>query len=92
MPFYLVCFDITDDQIRLDVGKCLSEYGVRVQKSVFEIFTRSNDITELLKEQIALLLEEDDDLRFYKICKPCRDGSFDLEGNPIASMPSSVIL
>jgi len=71
--FYLISYDISDDRKRTRVEKYLKNYGVRVQKSVFECM-----ITEAELEKIKRFVEntidfDTDSVRYYFICKNCRD-------------------
>lgn len=70
--FYLVCFDIVDDNKRYKVAKILKGCGYRVQKSVFEC----PDLTEKkllkLKNSIEKHIDaEDDSVRYYRQCRGC---------------------
>jgi len=50
MLAFLVCFDISDDRMRYRVGKELAHYGLRVQRSVFEITLRSGEELTALRK------------------------------------------
>lgn len=89
---YLACFDISDDKIRYRAARCLSAYGVRVQRSVFEISVETPTELETIKNQLINLLEPEDDLRFYAICLNCRRKSHKHDGERIAIYPSVVII
>lgn len=92
MNAYLTCFDVSDDRIRYRVSKCLSAYGVRVQRSVFEISVETITELEDLKQQLTELVESNDDVRFYSICLNCRRKSHKYDGERIAIYPSIVII
>jgi CRISPR-associated protein Cas2 len=92
MLVYLVCFDITDDAIRYRVGKALAKYGERVQKSVFEISLGNETQLRELKAEIRALLVEEDDCRFYALCKACRKRSYDVDDNRVAYLPAAVLV
>ncbi len=63
---WLVCFDISDNKKRNKVVEYLEEYGVRVQKSVFEIELNSNSLNKL-KTRLNSTIEKDDSVRFYPV-------------------------
>ena len=65
MHTWLVCFDITDDRNRRRVGDLLEEYGLRVQRSVFEISLESAQELAGLRYRLQCWLDTGDDLRFY---------------------------
>lgn len=62
----LVIYDISDNRHRLKVSKLLDSYGTRVQKSCYEANLRSGQYQKLLKD-IEKILQEEDDIRVYKI-------------------------
>lgn len=93
MEVYLICFDISDDGIRNRIGKELLKYGDRVQKSVFEISVRKIEELQHLKEVLAeIVVEEDNNIRFYRLCQNCRQASSTLRGEAVASFPAVVIV
>lgn len=92
MNVYLVCFDITDDRVRYRVGKALAEYGERVQKSVYEISLRTPGELDALERALRELIEPDDDIRLYALCKACRRRSHDVLERRIAQFPAVVLI
>lgn len=92
MQAYLVCFDITDDGARRQVGQLLEAYGIRVQRSVFEISVRTSHQLTQLKQALIPLLEPDDDLRFYYLCAACRKRAEGSQDETIADFPLSVVI
>lgn len=92
MPCYVACFDIGEDRIRTQVGKRLLEVGDRVQKSVFEVRVDTAQALFALAAELRDLLQEEDDLRFYRLCLDCRKASCDAHGQPLAGFPSTVIV
>jgi len=60
---WVVCFDISDNKKRKIVGDMLEEFGVRVQRSVFEI--------EIPDTKLKKLLQKFEDMRpLHTLCKP----------------------
>jgi len=92
MHAYLACFDITDDRSRRRVSTILEEYGLRVQRSVFEISVDTPSDLKSLKTRLTKLLETGDDLRFYNLCADCRTRSVNATGDRIADFPLAVIV
>ena len=92
MPTYLTCFDISDDRYRRKAGNILEEYGLRVQRSVFEISVESVQELEALRERLQRWLEPGDDLRFYHLCAACRAASQDADGRRVAEFPLLVLV
>jgi CRISPR-associated protein Cas2 len=72
--FCLICFDIVDDRARTRAAKVLKEYGVRVQKSVFECGRLSEEKFLKLKERLEDLIDSSEDtVRYYFVCRGCLD-------------------
>jgi len=70
--FYLVCFDIVDDRQRRRAVKILLEYGVRVQKSVFECSRLTEKQFVRMKTRLDEVIDHTgDSFRFYPICREC---------------------
>ncbi len=69
--FVVVAYDIVDDRKRLRVAKLMKQYGVRVQKSVFECILDDRRYLRM-KEQIEKLIDwEEDGVRYYSLCRGC---------------------
>lgn len=64
--FILIIYDIIDNKRRLKFAKCLSGYGVRVQKSAFEAMLNKTKYEKLIHE-IPLIIDSEDSVRLYKI-------------------------
>jgi CRISPR-associated protein Cas2 len=66
--FFAICFDIRDPSRLRRVADTLENYGVRVQRSLFECYLESNELADL-KQQLAGLIDElEDHVRFYRLC------------------------
>ncbi len=68
--FVVVSYDIVDDKRRLKVAQKLEDYGTRVQYSVFECIVDEDKFKEMLNK-LNYLIEEEDSLRFYRLCESC---------------------
>lgn len=91
MHFYLVCFDISDDRARDRVGKVLLRHGKRIQESVFEIMVDGEKQLENIREKIEGLLDDEIEVRFYRLCLDCRKQSFRLDDAKIGTFPAVLI-
>ena len=69
MSHWLVIYDIRDETRLRKVAKHMEGYGVRVQKSVFEIEASSKIIDRLRKEINTLLNIEQDYVVYFEICE-----------------------
>ena len=69
--FYVISYDIPDDQRRNQLAKVLKGFGTRVQYSVFEAhLTRSQ--CEQMKQAVNRVIHPDEDaVRYYALCRAC---------------------
>jgi CRISPR-associated protein Cas2 len=71
--FYLVAYDITDDQRRTKIAKILEDFGDRVQYSVFEMELDSSDQLDEMQTRLAKVIDtRTDSVRIYLLCQGCR--------------------
>jgi len=71
--FYIVTYDITDDQRRTKVAKILEDFGDRVQYSVFEMeLDRSEQLNEMRGRLEGVIDPQADGVRIYFVCQGCR--------------------
>lgn len=70
--FIVISYDIVDDRQRLKVSRVLSDYGQRVQKSVFECDLNDRRFFQLKKEIEKLIDQKEDSVRYYLLCERCR--------------------
>ena len=69
----MISYDVVDDKKRLKVMKYLKDYGVRVQKSVFDCNV-SGETYEKIKSEIDKMINlRKDRVRYYRICKGCTE-------------------
>jgi len=68
---YLVAYDICEARRLRQTAKVCEDYGVRVQKSVFECDLEPVQFESLWEELQAVIDEEDDYLVAYPLCQAC---------------------
>ncbi len=71
--FVVISYDISDDKRLRRVAKELLRWGKRVQKSVFEASLKESDFLKLKKRLKKLIKSDEDSVRFYFLCKSCRE-------------------
>lgn len=65
----IITYDITDNSRREHVSSELKNYGMRVQKSVFECYM-DNELLSKLKASLETMIDATaDHVRFYPLCK-----------------------
>jgi len=67
---YVVSYDVSDNKRRLKIMHLLEGYGERVQYSVFEVWTTSDQM-EALRELLVEQVEEGGSVRVYPLCGKC---------------------
>jgi len=92
MHTYLACFDISDDKQRRLVSRRLEHFGLRVQRSVFEVSIKNSNELKALKRELDQWVEADDDIRFYHLCLSCRKKSETSDSERIAQYPLAVVI
>ncbi len=70
--FITISYDITDDRRRTKLAKLLSNYGTRVQKSVFEFQLDDRQFLRLKRDIETLIDWEEDSVRYYFLCQRCQ--------------------
>jgi CRISPR-associated protein Cas2 len=69
--FYAISYDIRDDRRRLRVAKLLTNFGERVQYSVFEANLEPGEWERLRAGLESLVDPEEDSVRMYPLCGVC---------------------
>ena len=67
----VISYDIPVDRRRNKVAKILTDYGDRVQYSVFEGDLTVKQINQLWQELEKVIAPEEDSLRLYRLCGEC---------------------
>ena len=72
--FLLCYYDIADSpEILRKVAQICKNYGVRVQKSVFELDVSMADLIKMQAELQTVINKDCDSVRFYRLGKNFRD-------------------
>jgi CRISPR-associated protein Cas2 len=66
--FYIVCYDIPDNNRRRRIANELENYGMRVQGSVFECHLDLNELEQLKRSLGSLIDDAQDHIRYYSLC------------------------
>lgn len=78
---YLIIYDIADGKRLNRVARTLSDYGVRVQDSVFEVRLDEADLLVVTNRLLSLIDEKDDGIKIFPLCNRCWNAKTDI-GNP----------
>ena len=71
--FYVISYDIPDNQRRNQLAKVLKGFGTRVQYSVFEAHLNKRQYEELKRAVERLIEPSEDSVRYYALCSACAD-------------------
>jgi len=67
----LVTYDIADSRRLNRVAKIMKDYGLRVQKSVFEVDVTHKEFSHLRKRTEKELDPKEDGVKYFPLCGRC---------------------
>ncbi|GAB6267366.1 MAG: CRISPR-associated endonuclease Cas2 [Smithella sp.] len=67
----IVAYDITEVKRLNKIAKVMLDYGVRVQKSIFEIDVTPRAFRELKERVEKIIVKELDGVKYYPLCEKC---------------------
>ena len=67
----LVIYDITCPRRITKVAKIIKDYGVRVQKSIFEVTVNAVLFAEMKTRIEDVIVSEKDGVKYFPLCKKC---------------------
>lgn len=68
---YLVLYDITDGKRLARAAAIVLDYGVRVQRSVYEVRLGSRTLAMLRRRLAAVIKPEEDGVKIFPLCESC---------------------
>jgi CRISPR-associated protein Cas2 len=69
--YYVVTYDIVETKKRTRIADILKDYGVRVQKSVFECHIRPDDLRKMTAKMAEVIDGAKDSVMIYPLCQSC---------------------
>ena len=78
----IVAYDIADPKRLNRVAKILKDYGIRVQKSIFEVTVDSRRFLEIKTRIENEIVSDEDGVKFFPLCEKCA-GTLENIGNGI---------
>jgi CRISPR-associated protein Cas2 len=67
----IVAYDITEVKRLNKIAKIMLDYGVRVQKSIFEITVTPPVFRAMKKRVEKIIVAELDGVKYYPLCEKC---------------------
>lgn len=85
--FYVICFDVHDPKRLRKISNEMENFGIRVQRSVFECHLDNEQLQELQQRLVGFMDMQADQVRYYSLCgkdKPLSiiDGAGQLTTDP----------
>lgn len=68
---YFFSYDVTDTRRRNQISKALEQFGLRVQKSVFQCDMPAEKAEKLKNILLTVINKKEDSLLFYPVCDDC---------------------
>ncbi len=67
----IVAYDIADPTRLARIAKIMEDYGVRVQKSIFEVTARKGVFREMKDRIERVMVFEQDGVKYFPVCEKC---------------------
>ncbi len=71
MQHYLLIYDIADERRLAKVAKVMENYGVRVQKSIFEAALTKEVLRQLRLDLLQVMDLGEDGVKYFPLCPKC---------------------
>lgn len=72
--YAVVTYDVSDDRRRAKIAEVLSEYGRRVQFSVFDCLVDDAQFIRMRERILEHMDRSEDSVRYYQLCARCERG------------------
>lgn len=69
--YYLVLYDIADNRRLARAASIVLDYGVRVQRSVYEVYLTQHTLQVLQCRLAAVIDPEEDGVKIFPLCESC---------------------
>lgn len=69
----IVAYDIANPRRLLKVAKIMKDYGLRVQKSIFEVEVSERQFREMKMRAEAIIHPPADGVKYFPLCDRCAD-------------------
>jgi len=69
----IVAYDIADERRLARIAKIICDYGVRVQKSIFEVTVDPGIFEEMKARVDDVIVPEEDGVKYFPLCGRCAE-------------------
>ena len=67
----IVAYDIADPKRLARIAKIMKDYGIRVQKSIFEVTARGGVFEQMRRRVEAVIVPAKDGVKYFPLCEKC---------------------
>ena len=78
----IVAYDIANPKRLAKIAKIMKDYGVRVQKSIFEVTAKGGGFEQMRRRVEAVIVPEEDGVKYFPLCEKC-SGTVEIIGQGI---------
>lgn len=82
----IVAYDIACPKRIVRVAKIILDYGVRVQKSIFEVTVTDRIFAEMKRRIEGVIVPEKDGVKYFPLCEKCA-GTVEIIGQGVYTDP-----
>lgn len=84
----IIAYDIADPKRLNRIARVMLDYGVRVQKSIFEVSITPKAFHDLKKRVEKIIVAEADGVKYFPLCESCA-GAVEIIGQGQFTDPDS---
>ncbi|WP_246777845.1 CRISPR-associated endonuclease Cas2 [Buchananella hordeovulneris] len=70
----IIAYDIASNRRRTRIAALLEGWGFRIQESVFQLSVSQAELAEIQRQLQELIVESDDVIHIYRLCRSCANG------------------
>lgn len=89
---WLVVYDIADTKRLRKIATICEKYGVRLQKSQFQVESESGMMNDFITELSKVIKKREDSIIAYPVCADCRRGCIAVGPNQLFDPEECIIL
>jgi CRISPR-associated protein Cas2 len=67
----IVAYDIANPRRLQRIAKIMEDYGMRVQKSIFEVEANDRSFAEMKRRAEKEMDWDEDGVKYFPLCEPC---------------------
>jgi len=82
----IVAYDIADVKRLARIAKIIKDYGIRVQKSIFEVDVTPIIFDEMKRRVESIIMPEEDGVKYFPLCEKCA-GTIEIIGQGVFTDP-----